>query len=32
LAQRILKADITDQEVEEILDIKSKNMDVVAIA
>jgi hypothetical protein len=32
LAQRILKADITDQEVKEILDIKSKNMDVVAIA
>jgi hypothetical protein len=32
LAQRILKADISDQEVKEILDIKSKNMDVVAIA
>ena len=32
LAQRILRADVTDQEVKEILDVYNKNLDVVAIA
>ena len=32
LAQRVLKSDVTDQEVKEILDVYSKNLDVISIA